>query len=261
MADIGARLRASREAKRLSLDAVAASTRVQTRILSAIEQNEASLLPPRPYGRGFVRAYARELGLDADSIVREYFGQFAPPEPPPAPPPPERSRAVLEIQPLFDRLPLGAIAIAAAAILLLAGGWMVAHRAGRPPAAPQDAVGTSGRASTPPPQAPPSPSPGVAPRIPAAAAGAGLTVVLNAAAPCWITGTADGKRVLYRALQPGERVSLEGKRTISIRAGNAGALTWTVNGRTLGAFGSSGEVRTMRVTPEAVQLVQSSAQE
>ena len=59
-----------------------------------------------------------------------------------------------------------------------------------------------------------------------------MTVVLNAAAPCWITGTADGKRVLYRALQPGERVSLEGKRTISIRAGNAGALTWTVDGTT-----------------------------
>lgn len=257
MADIGARLRASREAKRLSLDAVAASTRVQTRILSAIEQNEASVLPPRPYGRGFVRAYARELGLDADNIVREYFGQFAPPEPPP----PERSRPVLEGQPLFGRMPLGAIAIAAAAILLLAGGWMVAHRESGLPAAPLDAVGTSGRASKPPPQPAPSPSPAVAPRIPAAAAGAGLTVVLNAAAPCWITGTADGKRVLYRALQPGERVSLEGKRTISIRAGNAGALTWTVNGRTLGGFGSSGEVRTMRVTPEAVQLVQSSAQE
>lgn len=260
MADVGARLRASREAKRLSLDAVAASTRVQPRILCAIEQNDASVLPPRPYGRGFVRAYARELGLDADNIVREYFGQFAPPEPPPAPPAPQRSRAVLEIQPFLDRLPLGAAAIAAIAIILVGGGWMLAHRTGGPPAPPQDAIGTSGRASTAPPQAPPPTSPAVAPRA-AAPPAAGLTVILNAAAPCWVTGTADGKRVLYRALQPGERVSLEGNRTMSIRAGNAGALTWTVNGRALGTFGSSGEVRTMRVTPDSVQLVQSSTQE
>ena len=130
VADVGARLRASREAKRLSLDAVAASTRVQPRILSAIEQNDASVLPPRPYGRGFVRAYAQELGLDADNIVREYFGQFAPPEPPPAPPAPERPRAVLEIQPLFDRLPIGPAVISAVAIILLAGGWMLAPLTG-----------------------------------------------------------------------------------------------------------------------------------
>jgi cytoskeletal protein RodZ len=265
VADVGARLRASREAKRLSLEAVAASTRVHSRILSAIERNDPSVLPPRPYGRGFVRAYARELGLNADDVVREYFGQFAPPEPPPAPPPPERPPTVLELQPLLDRLPLGRIMVAAVAVLLVAGSWMLAHRTGRSPAPSQDAVGTSGHATaqsspTQASQAQASPAPAVKPAGTATPSGAPLTVVLNAAAPCWVTATADGKRVLYRALQPGERASLEGTRTISIRAGNSGALTWTVNGRAMGTFGSSGEVRTMRVTPDSTELLESSAQ-
>ena len=64
--DIGARLRDAREARGLSIDAVSRSTRVQSRILSAIERNDSMCLPPRPYGRGFVRAYASEVGLDPE---------------------------------------------------------------------------------------------------------------------------------------------------------------------------------------------------
>jgi cytoskeleton protein RodZ len=256
VADVGARLRASREAKRLSLDTVAATTRVQSRVLSAIEQNDASALPPRPYGRGFVRAYARELGLNPDEIVRDYFGQFAPPEPPAsAAAPAERTRPTVDLQGFLDRLPIRYLA-AVLAILLTASAWMLARRT--PESAPQrqDAVGTSGHVA---PQ--PTPAPAAEARAKAPVSSAAVSVVLSASAPCWVTATADGKRVLYRALQPGEKASLEGNRMISVRAGNGGALTWSVNGREMGAFGSPGEVRTSRVTPDRITLVESSAQD
>ena len=74
--DTGARLREAREARGLTVDALARITRVPPRLLSAIERNELTVIPPRPYGRGFVRAYAAEVGLDPDEIVREYFGRF-----------------------------------------------------------------------------------------------------------------------------------------------------------------------------------------
>src|SRR5262245_5979991 len=73
---IGAQLRTAREAKGLSLGAVAQRTRVQPRTLVAIELNDLTLLPPRPFGRGFVRAYAQEVDLDPDRTVRDYFAQF-----------------------------------------------------------------------------------------------------------------------------------------------------------------------------------------
>lgn len=255
MADVGARLRASREGKRLSLDAVAATTRVQSRVLSAIERNDAGALPPRPYGRGFVRAYARELGLNPDEIVRDYFGQFAPEEAPQAAAPP-RAQPVFEVQPVLDALPRRSIAIATLALVLLAGGWMLARRTGGPTPSQQDAVGTSGTAATPPAPAAAAESRPATPGAPTAA----VTIILSATAPCWVTASADGTRVLYRALQPGEHATLQGDRTISIRAGNAGGLVWTLNGRAMGPFGSPGEVRTTRITPNSVKVVASSAE-
>src|SRR5687767_5129361 len=74
--DTGLRLRTAREAKGLTIDALARTTRVQPRILEAIERNDAHALPPRPYGRGCVRAYANEVGLEPVGTVREFFSQF-----------------------------------------------------------------------------------------------------------------------------------------------------------------------------------------
>ena len=79
--DIGAQLRSAREGKGLSIGTVAERTRVPVRTLAAIERNDQSALPPHPFGRGFVRAYAEEVDLDSDRLVREYFAQF--PSPPP----------------------------------------------------------------------------------------------------------------------------------------------------------------------------------
>src|SRR3982751_598698 len=80
---IGAQLRASRETRGLTVDAVARATRVQPRILAAIERDDVAGVPPRPFGRGFVKAYALEMGLDGDQVTRDYFAQFAPPPPVP----------------------------------------------------------------------------------------------------------------------------------------------------------------------------------
>ena len=74
--DIGAELRAAREAKGLSVGALAERTRVPARTLSAIERNDRSALPPQPFARGFVRTYADELDLDHERVVREFFAQF-----------------------------------------------------------------------------------------------------------------------------------------------------------------------------------------
>ena len=74
--DIGAQLRSTREAQGLTLETMAHRTRVQPRFLTAIEENDLRSIPPKPFGRGFVRAYAREVGLDPERAVHDYFGQF-----------------------------------------------------------------------------------------------------------------------------------------------------------------------------------------
>jgi len=70
---IGAQLRAAREARGLSLEQVAAETRIPQRHLQTIEAGEFAALPARTYAIGFARTYAKAVGLndrDVADIVR-----------------------------------------------------------------------------------------------------------------------------------------------------------------------------------------------
>src|SRR5882762_1827104 len=72
MANFGASFKQARESKGIPLDQIAAETRISTRFLQAIEDEEFNLLPGGIFNRGFVRTYAEKLGLDADQAVAIY---------------------------------------------------------------------------------------------------------------------------------------------------------------------------------------------
>jgi hypothetical protein len=76
-----------------------------------------------------------------------------------------------------------------------------------------------------------------------------VTILLEATGPSWVSAEVDGRRVIYRTLQAGEREVLRARREIRIRTGNAGALRWQVDGRAATAMGKPGEVRTARISP------------
>ncbi|MEE4289314.1 MAG: helix-turn-helix domain-containing protein [Erythrobacter sp.] len=83
-ADAGATLRAARERRSLSLDHIAAETRIPLRHLETIEAGEFDDLPSRTYAIGFARTYARLVGLDESAIadkVREEMGSRGPRHP------------------------------------------------------------------------------------------------------------------------------------------------------------------------------------
>ena len=66
---IGPQLRAAREAKGLTLEQVAAQTRIPQRHLQTIEAGEFAKLPGRTYAVGFARTYAKTVGLDQADVV------------------------------------------------------------------------------------------------------------------------------------------------------------------------------------------------
>jgi cytoskeleton protein RodZ len=66
---VGPQLRAAREAKGLSLQQVAAQTRIPQRHLEVIETGDFSRLPGRTYAVGFSRTYAKTVDLDQDDVV------------------------------------------------------------------------------------------------------------------------------------------------------------------------------------------------
>lgn len=69
---LGVRLRAQRMALGWSLDDAAKRCGVGRDFLSALERHDLSSLPTIGYGLGYVRAYARALGLNADQAVTDF---------------------------------------------------------------------------------------------------------------------------------------------------------------------------------------------
>jgi cytoskeleton protein RodZ len=70
---LGERLRREREKQGMTLDEVFSSTRINTRMLRAIEEEKFDQLPGGIFNKGFVRAYARHLNLDEQQAVDDYL--------------------------------------------------------------------------------------------------------------------------------------------------------------------------------------------
>ena len=81
MGSVGERLRREREMRGVSLDDIAEATKIGTRLLRALEEEHFDLLPGGIFNKGFVRAYAKYLGLSEDELVADYLqaaGESAP---------------------------------------------------------------------------------------------------------------------------------------------------------------------------------------
>lgn len=71
--EFGNKFRKARESKELSLEDVAQVTKISARMLRAIEEEDFDRLPGGVFNKGFIRAYAKHLGLDSEEAVSEYF--------------------------------------------------------------------------------------------------------------------------------------------------------------------------------------------
>ena len=80
MADeFGARLRRERERRKISLESIAANTKVSVSLFEDLERDDASRWPSGIFRRAFIRSYATAIGLDADVITREFLERFPDP--------------------------------------------------------------------------------------------------------------------------------------------------------------------------------------
>ena len=70
--DIGSRLRQARERLHLSLRDIADHTKIPVTTLDAIEHNDFARLPGGLFRRAFIKAFAKEVGLDANALASEY---------------------------------------------------------------------------------------------------------------------------------------------------------------------------------------------
>lgn len=72
MGSFGENLRREREMRGVTLEEMAESTKISTRLLRALEQEHFSDLPGGVFTRSFIRHYADYLGLDSEHVLAEY---------------------------------------------------------------------------------------------------------------------------------------------------------------------------------------------
>jgi cytoskeleton protein RodZ len=85
MFEIGNSLREARLRQGLDLAEIEQATKVRSRYLKALEEEQFEVLPGQTYVKGFLKAYADHLGLDGDLYVEEFNSRYATGEEEPIP--------------------------------------------------------------------------------------------------------------------------------------------------------------------------------
>ena len=254
----GDELKRHRLLREVSLESIAAATKISVRHLQALERGDFARLPAPVFTRGFIRAYATFLGLDPEEMVNAYLSEIGAG----ASRGPADTEGGVSRRPSARAVVLGVVA-AAVAVLIGAGVWRYARRprpdepkaptlppvalspnirpvpapAGSTPPAP-----TTG--GSPPPTASPAAAPAAAPAAPPSptAIVPPLTLALSTNGDCWTEIFSDDRLLFSGVLHGGEARTFEALRSFRLTAGNAGALSLTVNGRSLPPLGQPGEV-------------------
>jgi cytoskeletal protein RodZ len=239
MPALGEEFRSAREARGLTLSDVAEQIHIRSVYLNAIENEEWPLIGAPVYVRGFIRTYARFLGLDAEAAVAR-FNDAVPAERPGAHVAPaaiveERER----IGPSLLAIVGGLVALAL--VVFVGYEWWqfnqgaagpsapLAARTGAPAAQPTAAVAGSHN---------PAPAANVR-RSPAPVLHHQMAVRLTQRS--WLRVTVDG-RTQREGIYPAGTVKTFNGKLADLRVGNAGGVQVSINGAAAKTLGKDGDV-------------------
>jgi cytoskeleton protein RodZ len=248
-ARFGDQLREAREGLGLTLEDIAENLRIRQVYLAALEEGRLRELPAPAYATGFVRSYARALGLDADSFVRRFLDVSGT-----AP----RKPTLVFPEPVPERgTPTGALLLGGAALALLAYlGWYswssrgprtvdavpppppAIEQAARPPAPAPPPVGMPPYPSlNPTAESAPAPAPvaaaSVIPGLPA-----GTRIALRATDEVWVRvrPARGGKSIVNKVLKAGDVVAVPVEDIFILSTGNIAQLEIFVDNKPYAGF-------------------------
>lgn len=256
---IGDLLRRERERQNLSIKDIEKATSIRALYIDAIEKGEYKTLPGEVYAKGFVRNYANYLKLNANEIVNAFNEEMHPQEELQDAAGPssaeearqeqsaERNReeyrgpkiTSLESYPMEKKSHgVRNALMVAAAVFVVAFAALIAFGGDEEPSAPAPRAKTQTQQGQKQTEAAPKP------------AADGVEMKLSFTDRCWTEVVVDGKTEFEGTAEKGKVLTLKGKDKVRITAGNAGALSYSLNGKDMGAIGQKGEVVEKTFTKE-----------
>jgi cytoskeletal protein RodZ len=228
---IGDTLAQARRQADLTVTQVSQRTCIRETIIRGIERGDYSACGGDFYARGHIRSIARAVGLDPEPLVREYDQTQGAPQPitaadvfEPATPIKIRERR----RPNWS----AAMVVAIAAVVGFVAYHEVSTHSGGPHNAASSVSASSHRRSSP--RATPSPTAHPRPTATPAVLPYANEVVISvkASQACWVElTTASGQQVYQGVVAAGATMNWTEKQAVTLRLGNPGGITLTVNGQ------------------------------
>ena len=248
MNNFGATFKKARESRGISLDQIAHETRISTRFLAAIENEEFHVLPRGIFNRGFVRSFAEAVGLDPDQAVADYERLSHVPQPADviasaAAGPPKSERNLYPVA-------IAVLAVAVGIFYFVTRESAPTVESGNPPKVTASAgLPTPAQPPVPAPESTPPPAPTVSAE-PSPVKTQGLTLDIHALEKTWIKVAADGNSANSgEILEPGMTRKFTAESSLHLSIGNAAGLTLKINDMPVKPLGKSGQVRSVTFTP------------
>ncbi len=267
----------------VSLDEIAKSTKIGTRLLKALEDEQFDLLPGGIFNKGFVRAYAKYLGMDEDQAVADYLQAAGSEEPDVqliAHQGEWSDNKYAEPAPMRRGFPFVPVLVLVIVVAAGFGGWRIyqQHVQEREAAkAERAALQSSGSTESAQPTAPnagrnssphptsdaantqPSPSAQqsssrlVANGAATSAAASGFEVEVKTTGRAWVSLKADGKVLVSGVLAADQVRTLHADKEIVVWTGNAGATQVSFEGKAVPMQGGANEARVLVFRPGGLQ--------
>jgi len=254
---LGLWLRRAREARKLTLDEVEQALRIRSRYLQALEVGDFSALPGEIQARGFLRNYARFLGLPVEEAMARYEAevQGRPMQPRPRstagdtqdailkrpavfpPPPGEGEMEVAAARPVAANRLLPILLASMAVFLVIAVGGFIYLQFFSKPAVATPATPPNGLAAT-----------SVAVTMPLSStafrpsADGTVVVRLEPQEHAWVRIAADANVAFEGIATPGQALQFAARESLTVATGNGGAFHLYVNNDDWGALGAEGQV-------------------
>ncbi len=272
----GSWLRRQREGREIDLREIADTSKISLAYLQAFEDDRFDILPAPVFAKGFLRQYARYVGLDAEEVVNFYLtaSQADEEEEDSTQIASQKSRRAA----FSRRYVAAALAIAAFLLLIVWGlsrwnewqGQQTPPSSAAPPADPhpEDLAAPAGAIPADNPAAPvnagtvaaeaeeePSPVETAAGQVvPEVAAEPPLRVILDFAGECWVEASVDGQRAVAEQKVQGESLQLTATELIELKLGRPDLARLLVNGRSW-ELGEGTSVRHLRIDLEAAGAI------
>ncbi|HZU22148.1 MAG TPA: RodZ domain-containing protein [Terriglobales bacterium] len=280
MPGFGEQLERERLKRGIKLENISEQTKISTRMLRALETEEFEKLPGGVFNRGFVRSYARYLGMNEEQAVADYLaasGEAEPPLPFQQAEEPEEVARWLPLAGLVLLVLLSAFVLwQYRATFAAASRRVFARRAASvnaSTATPASSPAYANPAPSPHAErpaasavAPPGPAPILpqravavaASKMPAPQPAAGATpgelnITVRARQQAWLSVTADGRPVMQGILEPAAERQFRATRKLVFVTGNAGGVDLTFNGAPYGPLGAQKQRRQITFTSDGVQ--------